>query len=207
MSRQSDEERSRLFAQEKLLREEGISVLEKSGIGEILREEDFHSVGSFVMGTMTWRDMDFERFDENPDWDRHWKLGQKLHGIDWIWSLHCNDAYRDPRNPGDSGHYWGLRASDPGGGEIWKIDLWTARKEEFESASPNRELWNSRLTDDSRYIILAIKDTLWKLPEYRQTLLSAHIYEAVLEHGISDIDSFWNWWNAKYGTKDAQALR
>ena len=195
-----EKNRTQLFTMDETLRTEGQSVLDRSGIGEIIHEAGFHPVGSFVMKTMTWRDLDFERYDENPSWDWHWELGRKLAGIDWIWSLHCNDSYRDPRTPGDYGYYWGLRVSDPTqkGNDFWKIDLWTARKEEFEKSSPNRELWNSLMTDDKRHTILSIKEKIWDHPQYRQTLLSVHIYEAVLEYDIADIDNFWKWWQTRY---------
>ena len=200
MSESREKERTRLFTMDENLRTEGESVLERSGIGDIINDAGFHPVGSFVMKTMTWRDMDFERYDDNPSWAWHWELGRKLAEIDWVWSLHCNDSYRDPRVPDDFGHYWGLRVSDPDqkGNEFWKIDLWTARKEEFDSSSPNRELWNRLMTDEKRHIILSIKDELWTHPQYRQTLLSVHIYEAVLENGVTEIDGFWEWWKTRY---------
>ncbi|UCD09618.1 MAG: hypothetical protein JSU79_02960 [Dehalococcoidales bacterium] len=201
MHESQEKERTRLFTLDETLRTEGQSVLERSGIGKIIYEAGFHPVGSFVMKTMTWRDMDFERYDENPSWIEHWELGRKLSELDWIWSLHCNDSYRDPRTPNDYGYYWGLRVSDPDqeGKEFWKIDLWTARKEEFEKSSPNRELWNSLMTEEKRHTILAIKDAFWTHPQYRQTLLSVHIYEAVLEYGISNLDGFWEFWESRYG--------
>lgn len=201
MPKSQDQEKTRLFTLDENLRIEGQSVLEKSGIGEIINKAGFHPVGSFVMKTITWRDMDFERYDENPSWAWHWELGRKLADIDWIWSLHCNDSYRDPRTPDDYGYYWGLRVSDPNqeGKDFWKIDLWTARREEFEKSSPKRELWNSLLTEEKRYIILSIKDTLWTHPQYRRNLLSVHIYEAVLEVGITNRDDFWEWWETRYG--------
>ncbi|HEY95431.1 MAG TPA: hypothetical protein G4O15_10905 [Dehalococcoidia bacterium] len=201
MAENQENERSRLFTLDENLRTEGQSVLERSGIGEIINEAGFHPVGSFVMKTMTWRDMDFERYDENPDWLEHWELGRRLAENTWVWSLHCNDSYRDPRTPGDYGYYWGLRVSNPntGGNTFWKIDLWTARKEEFEKSSPNRDIWNSLMNEEKRYIILSIKDALWTHPQYRQTLLSVHIYEAVLENGIKNTDEFCDWWKSGYG--------
>ena len=200
MAQSQEKERIRLFKQDENLRSKGRSVLEESGIGEIINEAGFHPVGSFIMKTMTWRDLDFERYDENPSWKWHWDLGNKLSELDWIWSLHCNDSYRDPRTPFDYGYYWGLRVSDPNqtGSEFWKIDLWTARKKEFESSSPNREFWNRLMTEEKRYVILAIKDSIWTHPQYRQRLLSVHIYEAVLENEITDTNDFWEWWNTKY---------
>ncbi len=201
MDQSQEKERIRLFTLDGNLRKEGQDVLEQSGIGVIIYAAGFHPVGSFVMKTMTWRDLDFERYDENPSWAWHWELGEKLAELDWIWSLHCNNSYRDPRTPGDYGYYWGLRVFDPNqaGSEFWKIDLWTARKEEFEKSSPNRQLWNSLMTEEKRHVILAIKDSVWTHPQYRQTLLSVHIYEAVLENDITNTDDFWEWWNTKYG--------
>ena len=199
MSESHEKNRPRLFSLDAQLRAEADQLLEQSGIGRILQEEGFEPSGSYVMRTMTWRDLDFERNDDSPDWQWHWELGLKLAQSNWVWSLHCVDAYRDPRNLKDEGFYWGLRATNPLGGEIWKIDLWTAPREEFERASPNRALWDSRLTDDKRYNILAIKEVLWNLPEYRNALLSVHIYEAVLEYDIHDIDEFWDWWKKRYG--------
>jgi hypothetical protein len=201
MHKSQEIECSRLFTLDENLRAEGQSVLDRSGIGEIINEAGFHAVGSFVMKTMTWRDMDFERYDDNPSWERHWELGNRLSQLDWVWSLHCNDSYRDPRTPDDYGYYWGLRMSDPDqkSNEFWKIDLWTARQKEFEKSSPNRELWNRLMTEEKRYIILSIKDRLWTHPQYRQTLLSVHIYEAVLQNGITEIDGFREWWNTRYG--------
>jgi hypothetical protein len=92
------------------------------------------------------------------------------------------------------GFYWGIWVTDPAGGETWKIDLWTARPEEFERAAPKRPLWDNKLNEDTRYNILVIKEAVCMLPEYRQSLLSTHIYEAVLEHGVHDIEGFWEWW-------------
>ena len=75
----------------------------------------------------------------------------------------------------------------------------TWRDLEFERSAPHRPLWESRLTEDSRYDILAIKEAVCTLSEYRNTLLSVHIYEAVLEDGVQSIDEFWEWWNKHYG--------
>ena len=51
-----------------------------------------------------------------------------------------------------------------------------------------------KLTDEARLHILAIKDAVCKGPEYRRSLLSVHIYEAVLERGIEGLDEFMDWW-------------
>ncbi len=173
-------------------------MLEESGIGEILRTEGFKPVGSYVMKTMTWRDLDFERTDEKPDWQENWELGTKLAKIKWVWRLAAIDAYNDPRST-DEGYYWGVRASRPGEKDFWKLDLWTARREEFERGSPKRPLWERKLDEDKRYDILVIKEAVCNLPEYRNSILSVHIYEAVLDHGVRGIDEFREWWQKNYG--------
>lgn len=191
-----DENRRRLFALDASLRAEADLFLKTSGIGRILRKEGFHPVGSYVMQTMTWRDLDFERYTDKPDWQKHWKLGTKLAKLKWVWRLAAINAYHDPRNT-DEGHYWGLRASPLGEKNYWKLDLWTARREEFERNSPKRPLWEKQLNDDARYNILVIKEAVCMLPQYKDSLLSIHIYQAVLENGVKSIDEFWEWWKGQ----------
>jgi hypothetical protein len=190
------ENRQRLFDLDAGLREEAGLMLQESGLGELIRAEGYHPVGSYSMRTMCWRDLDFERFNESPDWDEHWKLGSRLSKLNWVWSAHAVNAYTDPRQS-DKGYYWGLRAVRPGEKDYWKLDLWTARREEFEKAAPNRLLWESRLNDDMRYEILVIKEAVCHLPQYRDTMLSVHIYEAVLEKGIRGVAGFMKWWQKR----------
>jgi hypothetical protein len=199
MSEPSEDERYRLFALDAALRTEADYIMAQSGLGKIIHEAGFGPVGSYIMQTMTWRDLDFERPTDSPAWERHWELGTKLVKTGWVWRLRCLDAYRDPRGLEEDGYYWGLQVTDPQGGEIWKFDLWTARPEEFERAAPDRRLWADLLNDDTRCQILSIKEKVCHLPEYRQNLLSVHIYEAVLEHKIGTIDEFHEWWIRKYG--------
>lgn len=174
MTKTLEENRRRLFSLDAKLRAEADRILEQSGIGIIIREEGFKPVGSYIMRTMTWRNLDFERTDDQPDWQRHWTLGLKLAHTGWAWRLRCLNAYREPGGT-DKGLYWGIWVNNPAGGDTWKIDLWTARPEEFELGSPRRSLWMSRLTEDSRYHILVIKEAVCNLPEYHKRLLSAHI--------------------------------
>jgi hypothetical protein len=126
----------KLFELDKSLRDEADRVLTASGLGEIVRTEHFQPVGSYVMHTMTWRDLDFERGQAPPDCRRHWELGARLAELPLAWKLHCADAYRQPYTA-ICGLYRGLRLSDPTGSPVWKVDLWTARPEELAQVSPN----------------------------------------------------------------------
>jgi hypothetical protein len=191
-------DRIRLDKLDSSLRREGKEFLVASRLGPIIAEAGFKAVGSYVMRTMTWRDLDFERMVDEPDWAEHWRLGQALARTGWVWRLNCVDAYRD-QDIEEHGYYWGLRASDPGGGPTWKLDLWTGRPEEFAPALERRAEWNSLMTEASRLDILAIKEAVCKHPEYRKSMLSVHIYQAVLERRIKGVDAFLDWWQSTYG--------
>ena len=192
----SPAEVARLVELDERLRGEATRMLSVSGLGEILRQEGFVAVGSYTMRTMTWRDLDLDRTAEKPDWNRHWALGARLAKVNWVWRLSCTDTYRQP-DSADEGLYWGLRLSDPAGGPVWKVDLWTARAEEFARGSPNRGRWAQLLTEEARVRILAIKEAVCGLPEYRHEMLSVHIYEAVLDGGVRGIEQFMDWWRAR----------
>jgi hypothetical protein len=189
-----------LLKQDIRLRAEADVMLKETGIGKLISEAGYKPVGSYSMQTMTWRDLDFERSVNEPTWTEHWEFGKKLAETGLIWKFSCVDAYRDRRNPGDKGLYWGIQFDYPTGGPIWKIDLWSAREEEWAGLD-RRALWMSRLTDESRCHILEIKAAIWELPEYRKTLLSVHIYEAVLENDVISLDQFWSWWKQRYGVR------
>ena len=177
------------------LRREADEFLLSSGLGRIISAAGYAPVGSYAMRTMVWRDLDFERMEDNPDWREHWEWGQALAEVEGVYRLACIDAYRDSHFM-DFGLYWGLRVSGPNGAE-WKLDLWTARPDEFAAGLERRAKWMDLLTEEARLDVLAIKEIVRAHAEYGKTLLSVHVYEAVLEHGIADIEDFWDWWPAK----------
>jgi hypothetical protein len=201
------DEAARLFALDESLRAEADAMLAESGLGAIVREAGYQAVGSYAMRTMTWRDLDFERCEE-PEWGRHWEVGTQSAETGWCVRLQCVNVYREawPQAQPGFGFYWGLRVADPrragsaspGDPTVWKLDLWTARPAEFAPAARRRETWASLMTDDRRCHVLAIKEALRTAPEYGKSLLSVHIYEAVLERGVHGVEEFRQWWRAKY---------
>jgi hypothetical protein len=198
------DEAQRLFALDDTLRAEADRVLEASGIGAILAEEGYVPVGSRVMRTMTWRDMDFECYDPNPDWNRHWDVGTRLARTGWCCRLQGIDVYREQWM--DYGYYWGVRVVDPaqrsappGDPAVWKLDLWMAREEEFARGLGPRRRWAALMTEKARADILSIKEIVCREPEYGRSVLSVHLYEAVLEHGVSDLAGFRRWWDEAKG--------
>ncbi len=197
----------RLFALDESLRAEGRRVLDASGLGALIDEHGFIPVGSQAMHTMTWRDLDSERVQDPPDWEEHCELTRRAAMTGWCVRLHCVNNYRE--HPDEGGFYLGLRAADPactapapkGHPDVWKLDLWTARAHEFITGP--RERWDALMTEEKRAAILATKEAVCHRPEYRDTMRSVHIYEAVLEREIEDLDGFMAWWADK--TKPAES--
>lgn len=186
----------RLLTLDRTLRAEADALLAASGLGALLAERGYTPVGSYVMQTMAWRDLDFERYKE-PDWDEHWRTGAAIAKLGWCWRLSCIDAYR--QGGADQGLYWGLRLRYPSTpqGETWKLDLWTAPKAQFKAADAARARWAAALTPETRTEILVIKEAVCYTPDYRDTMLSVHIYEAVLEQGVRGVEEFRRWWEAR----------
>ena len=191
-----------LFNQDFSLHIEADLMLKDTGLGKIIGEAGYKPVGSYVMNTMTWRDLDFERIDKAPEWQSHLEFGKKLMQLDWIWEFDTMNTYITNYFPDlPKGFYWGMRGEYPKGVPTWKFDLWTARAEELECGIPRMPGWMKKLTKDKRFYILAIKDVLCNTLEYRRTIKSVHIYEAVLEHDICALEDFREWWKAKFGRK------
>lgn len=192
----------RLFALDETLRREADEVLTASGIGSILSDAGFVATGSYTMRTMVWRDLDFECLGE-ADWETYWQVCTRLAMTGWCTRLQCVDVYRETW--ADHGLDCGLLIAPPdadklvgkGDPEFWQLDAWTLRPTEVKAARERWRIWEGRLDDAKRSYILAIKEAAPQQPAYGKRLLSVHIYEAVLEHGLRDVDSFFQWWQRR----------
>jgi hypothetical protein len=196
-----ESEAADLFAREEALRAEADVMLVAAGIGRLLAEAGYVAVGSYAMRTMTWRDLDFE-CHADADREAHWEIGARLMRTGWCWRFSYINAYRE----GQKGLYWGCRVADPAlpgpfskdDPRGWKLDVWRAPWEDFvASGVGRRERWAELMTEPKRATILAIKAAICHRPEYRDTMLSVHVYEAVLEQGVEDLDGFLSWWKAR----------
>ncbi|HUT74561.1 MAG TPA: hypothetical protein VM221_06980 [Armatimonadota bacterium] len=77
--------------------------------------------------------------------------------------------------------------------------MWSAHSSVFAIGTARSDEWRRLLVDDARSYVLAIKESVCHDSEYRKTMLSVHIYDAVLHHGIRDVVSFRRWWEDKVG--------
>ncbi|MEN6547002.1 MAG: hypothetical protein ABFE07_13280 [Armatimonadia bacterium] len=193
-------EAERLFALDERLRREADEMLLASGIGSILDETGFTPVGSHVMHTMTWRDLDFERYGER-DPAAHWKLGEAIARSPWTFRAQFEDFFRK----GDTGYYWGFLAADPdfpgpvrrGHPLVWKLDVWQFPLTHRCANLNRRGPWQSLLSEESRGHVMALKETLCRDPRYGISLFSVDIYEAVLGQQIQDIQQFERWFEQR----------
>ncbi|MBW3587875.1 MAG: hypothetical protein KY429_00450 [Actinobacteria bacterium] len=148
--------------------------------------------GSFVLGLMAWRDLDIRVVRDEPDREAFFALGAKLLRL-----LHPHRmSYRDellahtPDLP--RGLYWGVYLGDERAG-AWKIDIWAIDEEEYKASQQDLDQLARNIDPDRRLAILHIKRALWQHPEYRKSIWSRNIYEAVLADGVRDLDGFITW--------------
>jgi len=184
---------SDLRQQDVRLRQEANTLLTDRGLLALLADYGkVHLSGSYALQLMSWRDLDIYMEAPNITADDYFELGRRIYGLLTPFKMHFNDHREHPLDGGIKGLYWGLYLGDVTR-EAWKIDLWT-----FDSATcRNRLIHNEgirkRLTPETRTAILEIKSQLWNHPEYRKTLTSQMIYDAVLDSGIRDIEAFWGY--------------
>ena len=69
--------------------------------------------------------------------------------------------------------------------------MWATDREDFETVRRFNDGIASRLTDETRAAILAVKGACWRHPQYRRGFTSADVYAAVLDRGVRDVDAFW----------------
>ncbi len=155
--------------------------------------------GSYVTGLMAWRDLDVNvvapGLDALAAFDVMLPLLTRSHVTEALYknlvggsgetALAADDRYfymlkywLDARDQPD------VALDVPAGERLWKVDIsfWIADPPREESLPP--AAITSRLTEETRLAILWIKDTWRRLPEYRTSVYSVDIYQAVFDHGV-----------------------
>lgn len=146
-------------------------------------------VGSVALGLMVWRDVDFNVMCDDLDPDRIFAAVRPLAAHPGVSRLRFANEH-GPLNAtwseSDGGFYWGVHFFTGGtlAGNRWKIDLWFLPESETRPEFALIERCARELTPETRLAILRIKDEWHDHPAYRKTVLSVHIYDAVLDHGV-----------------------
>ncbi len=138
--------------------------------------------GSYVLGLMTWRDLDIHLM-------RFLELGARIGGPLSARKLNFRDHRGSTSPEFPSGLYWGIYLGDERAG-AWKLDLWAFASLAADPAESREAALAARLEPELRSAILTIKSAVWQDPEYRRSFSSQDIYAAVLDAGVRTPEDF-----------------
>lgn len=184
-------------------------VLEKLGLLTLLsRYGEPHIVGSMELGLMTWRDIDIEIIAPDLSKDSIAEIAAELikqvhHRIDFgVIDNRGQDNPKLPRSIYLGLKYFGedIKPEEMLGSseKAWKIDLHFVLPEDSQGITKTREL-KDKLTPEKRQAILQIKEVIATNPKYRKEVFSMDIYQAVLDHNVTDLGGFEKYLQASGG--------
>jgi hypothetical protein len=155
--------------------------------------------GSYVLELMTWRDLDIYLETNEMTNQRFFQLGDELVSSLKPHRMHYRNEFigRTPTLP--AGLYWGIYTSSLGFPEEWKIDIWAIDAKQVNDLQRQLNELKSRIDQDKRPPILAIKNHFCRHPEYRRKFTSSDIYSAVIKEGIVSVGEFSQWLEVNKG--------
>jgi hypothetical protein len=168
------------------LKKEADELVLQCGLAELLAAYPSWFIGgSYSYDLMCWRDLDIYILDPLHDLKRCFNAGYELtRRLAAKKSFFTNNVGGEP-----SGLYWGIRLGEVRQG-AWKLDAWFLDQEGYDRHAAYSARMQESLTPEHREAILAIKETHWRQPAYRDTITSDLIYRAVQEKGVSTVEEF-----------------
>ena len=195
-----------LLATQKQLQAEADAVVGALGlVNELAKLGQPTRVGSSALGLMVRRDIDItvscERLDD-VTLAGFAQLGARLmQRTDLVVGVRFrNDAgswNAEPQNYPD-GLYLGLTVRTAAGAN-WTFDIWLVDQPERQPDLAHLRTLLPRLTDADRVVILTIKHVLAGGDPAEQKIPSALVYEAVMDHGVQDVEGFRGWYAGRAG--------
>jgi hypothetical protein len=144
-------------------------------------------VGAVAYGLVVAPDIDIEIFCNRPKIEDGFEVLQAC-------ALHPRvqkARFANKLNEPDMGLYWQLRYQNEDG-EKWKIDMWSMQHDHPGPTSTALvEPMRQALTDETRRTILELKEQVLLDPLLQCG--SIHIYRAVLDDGIRNLEQFKIW--------------
>jgi len=180
----------------KLIRSNAKQVLELKKIDSTIREmgELFYT-GSYALDLMTWNDIDMQVVVKNGT-NPIEALGSifnrfmKDPGFIEAQIIHFHGNYK-PKMP--RGVYLGIKMDFPDLGGIWKLDIWSLAKQDFEKNSVLIETLKSKLDPQNRALILELKHEMMAGSERVPQMGSHFLYQAILLDGIRDKEALYKY--------------
>lgn len=178
------------------IRSNAKQVLKLKKIDSMISEVgDLLYTGSYTLNLMTWNDIDmqvilkkgahpitalsgiFTALAKEPDFIE----AQMIH-------FHGNFKPKMPR-----GVYLGVQINCPELGGIWKLDIWSLTKPDFEKNRLFMETLRSKLNPENRKLILELKQEMREGKDRVPQMGSHLVYQAVLLEGIQDKEAIYRY--------------
>lgn len=178
---------AKLLERQDRLQREAEALLNDLGLMTMLRQAgDPVRVGSSVMGLMVWRDIDFNVLCDPNTAEGAMDALRPLLTHPYVHKLRYSNEtgrFNVSGKPEDEGYYCGIHAVT-NTDERWKIDVWF-----LPAAVPRPEIALLRslppqLTEETRLVILWLKDIWHQISSYQHGVSGVDIYDAVLQHGV-----------------------
>jgi hypothetical protein len=189
-----------LEKQNALISSEANKILHDCGLLKILKKYGNPvPTGSYVLGLMTWRDLDIYLESDEMTADEFFQLGAEIvirlkpHRMQYLNEF----LVKRPNLP--LGYYWGIVVVGLVSSEDWNIDLWAINSEQLRIFQKSVDELKTSLTEASRLTILEIKSHYHKHPQYRRGFGSVDIYQAVIKEDVESVKEFARWLAEKKG--------
>lgn len=171
------------------LHQEADDLLYGKGLHAILEQYGKpHYTGSYELQLMTWRDLDIY-LETNITTERFFRLGSEIAALLSPVKMSFRNELLGKTAGLPEGLYWGIYLGNERQG-AWKIDLWAMTERICAYRLAYGTELKQKLTLTNSEAIMKIKEQCWQDPSYRKKYSSSDIYDAVLNHSITDIDSF-----------------
>jgi hypothetical protein len=173
---------------------EADKILNNCGLSGILRNYgNVLPTGSYVLGLMTWRDLDIYIENDKLTERDFFKMGGEIASRLKPQRMHFRNELL-AKTPGlPAGLYWGIYVSGLVCPDEWKIDIWAMSSAQKETLQKDFDALKASVNEQNRPLILAIKDHYWRHPEYRKTFHSLDIYQAVIQENVRSVKEFAGW--------------
>ncbi len=180
----------------KSIRSNAKQVLESKKIDSIIRGmgELFYT-GSYALDLMTWNDIDMqvvckEGINSIEALSSIFSLLSKDPGFIEAKMIHFHGNFK-PKMP--RGVYLGIKIDCPDLGGLWKLDIWSLAKSDFEKNRLLMETLASKLDLENRDLILEFKHEMMAGKQRVPQMGSHFLYQAVLLEGIREKEALYKY--------------
>ncbi len=184
----------KLLEESKRIKQQADEVLKESGIIDILKDYGEVKIGgSYALDVMLRPDLDLFVITQKHDWAKVLKISSAImkskyfREFDFVNWVDFDDKNIAPLK----GYYF--QPWVPIDSQLWKMDLWLKTPDQEEGLELNqhfRILLDKETDDSKRIAILEIKEAMRQGKKYIKGVDGKIIYQAVLENGVTDVESF-----------------